>query len=105
MSAGSIKFSKLFGASLVFIGVLLAACSPKPKQEAAETATPVQVAVAIEGAVQHTITANAILLPLNQANVTSKISAPVRRILVNRGDQVREGQLLAILENRDLAAV
>jgi HlyD family secretion protein len=104
MSAGSIKFSKLFGVSLVFIGVLLAACSPKPKQEAAETATPVQVAVATEGPVQHTITANAILFPLNQANVTSKISAPVRRILVNRGDHVREGQLLAILENRDLAA-
>src|SRR5437588_4080322 len=103
MSAGSIKFSKLFGVSLVFIGVLLAACSPKPKQEAAETATPVQVAVATEGPVQHTITANAILFPLNQATVTSKISAPVRRFLVNRGDHVRQGQLLAVLENRDLA--
>ncbi len=39
-----------------------------------------------------------------QANVTSKISAPVRRILVNRGDHVKAGQLLAELESRDLAA-
>src|SRR4029079_17796122 len=40
----------------------------------------------------------------NQANVIPKISAPVRRILVNRGDHVRAGQLLAELEVRDLAA-
>jgi multidrug efflux pump subunit AcrA (membrane-fusion protein) len=84
--------------------ILLAGCSSKPKEEAAEAATPVQVATATKGPVQHTITANAILFPLNQSNVTSKISAPVRRILVNRGDHVRQGQLLAVLESRDLAA-
>ena len=33
-----------------------------------------------------------------------KISAPVKRFLVQRGARVKEGQLLAILENRDLAA-
>src|SRR6185312_3346726 len=32
------------------------------------------------------------------------ISAPVKRFLVNRGDHVKPGQLLAELENRDLAA-
>ena len=36
--------------------------------------------------------------------MTSKISAPVRRILVNRGDHVKAGQLLAELESRDLEA-
>jgi RND family efflux transporter MFP subunit len=89
---------------LLSTGIFLAACSSKPKQEAAEAATPVQVATATKDPIQHTITANAILFPLNQSNVTSKISAPVRRILVNRGDHVRQGQLLAILESRDLAA-
>ncbi len=33
-----------------------------------------------------------------------KISAPVRKFLVKRGSPVREGQLLAVLENRDLTA-
>src|SRR5438105_899067 len=89
---------------LLMTGIFLAACSPKPKEGAAEAATPVQVATAIKGPVQHTITANAILFPLNQSNVTSKISAPVRRILVNRGDHVKQGQLLAVLESRDLVA-
>jgi multidrug efflux pump subunit AcrA (membrane-fusion protein) len=41
---------------------------------------------------------------VNQANITAKISAPVKRFEVNRGDHVRQGQLLAVLEDRDLAA-
>src|SRR4029078_5505141 len=59
---------------------------------------------ALRGAIDHVITADAVLYPINQANVIPKISAPVRRILVNRGDHVRAGQLLAELEVRDLAA-
>ena len=50
------------------------------------------------------VTADAVLYPINQSNVTSKISAPVKRVLVNRGDHVRAGQLLAELESGDLAA-
>jgi multidrug efflux pump subunit AcrA (membrane-fusion protein) len=34
----------------------------------------------------------------------AKISAPVQKFYVNRGDHVKEGQLLAVLENRDLTA-
>ena len=33
-----------------------------------------------------------------------KISAPVSKFYVNRGDHVKAGQLLATLENRDLVA-
>ena len=33
-----------------------------------------------------------------------KISAPVQKFLVKRGSPVHQGQLLAVLENRDLAA-
>ncbi|MGO4884168.1 MAG: efflux RND transporter periplasmic adaptor subunit [Bryobacteraceae bacterium] len=50
------------------------------------------------------IEADGILYPRNQASVVPKISAPVKTFYVNRGDHVREGQLLALLENRDLAA-
>jgi multidrug efflux pump subunit AcrA (membrane-fusion protein) len=54
--------------------------------------------------VQQIVTAEAILFPLTQSGVMPKISAPVREFLVNRGDHVRQGQLLAVLENKDLAA-
>ncbi len=33
-----------------------------------------------------------------------KIAAPVEKFYVNRGDHVKQGQLLAVLENRDLTA-
>ena len=53
----------------------------------------------MRGAIDHMVTADAVLYPINQANVTPKISAPVKRVLVNRGDHVRAGQLLAELES------
>jgi HlyD family secretion protein len=78
----------------------------KPKEAASdeEPPTPVQVEDARVGPIDHVITADAVLYPINQANVTSKISAPVRRVLVNRGDHVKANQLIAELESRDLAA-
>jgi multidrug efflux pump subunit AcrA (membrane-fusion protein) len=74
------------------------------KEQEAEPVTPVQVAPAIRGSIRVIVNADAVLYPRDQANITPKISAPVRRFLVNRGDHVRQGQLLAELENRDLAA-
>ena len=69
-----------------------------------EAPTPVTVEPALRGAIDHVISADAVLYPINQANVIPKLSVPVRRILVNRGDHVRAGQLLAELETADLAA-
>lgn len=92
--------------TLLIIAALLAGCgkSSDKKDDAAELepAIPVTVEPVLRGAIDHVITADAVLYPINQANVTPKISAPVRRILVNRGDHVRAGQLLAELETGDL---
>jgi len=80
----------------------LAACSKQPPEQA--PLVSVQTAVAQQGPIQETIRAEAILYPKNQAAITPKITAPVRRFYVNRGSRVHQGQLLAELENRDLAA-
>lgn len=69
-----------------------------------EAPTPVQVETVRKGPIDHVVTADAVLYPVNQANVTAKISSPVRRVLVNRGDHVKAGQLLIELESADLAA-
>src|SRR6185312_5942334 len=92
-------------AALILTAALLAGCG-KAKDQPAETEppTPVLVETAVLGAIDHVVTADAVLFPINQANVTPKISAPVRRMLVNRGDHVRAGQLIAELESSDLAA-
>jgi HlyD family secretion protein len=73
----------------------------EPKQQ---VVAPVRVAPAIKGSIRLIVNADAVLSPRDQATVVPKIGAPVRRFLVNRGDHVKQGQLLAELENRDLAA-
>jgi multidrug efflux pump subunit AcrA (membrane-fusion protein) len=83
---------------------MLIGCGGKTEKKEAEAPTPVMVETAVRGAVDHMVIADAILYPINQANVTPKLTAPVRRMLVNRGDHVKAGQLLAELESGDLAA-
>ncbi|HEX3684475.1 MAG TPA: efflux RND transporter periplasmic adaptor subunit [Bryobacteraceae bacterium] len=86
---------------------LLAGCSGNSNRTAAdeaEPATPVQVAAAKLDTIHSTIAAEAILYPVKQANIMPKISAPVARFLAQRGDHVRQGQLVAVLEDRDLIA-
>ncbi|MBV8828390.1 MAG: efflux RND transporter periplasmic adaptor subunit [Acidobacteriaceae bacterium] len=88
--------------------VLLLACSAKPKTAEAggeaEPATPVQVETAKKGTMHETVTVEAVLYPVRQANIVPKISAPVQQFLVQRGAHVKEGQLVAVLEDRDLVA-
>jgi HlyD family secretion protein len=87
--------------------LILAGCSRSSKQDAkgeAESAAPVQVETATLSTIHSMIEAEAILYPAQQANIIPKISAPIARFLVQRGDHVRQGQLLAVLEDRDLAA-
>ncbi len=83
--------------------LFLGGCS-KVQEKEAEPVVPVQVAAARREAIQRTITADGILRALDQSTIMPKISAPVSEFRVNRGDHVQKGQLLAVLENRDLAA-
>lgn len=80
---------------------LMAGCSSEGAQEPVVT---VQVASVEKTTIEHTIPAQAILFPRQQAAIVPKISAPIQKFLVNRGSQVHEGELLAVLEHRDLAA-
>ena len=91
---------KLLGALLLPMALL-----PGCKKEAApETVVTVQAAHPEQGPISEHIVADAVLAPLAQAALTPKITAPVRRFYVQRGSKVKEGELLATLENNDLAA-
>lgn len=88
------------------LAAFLAGCGGAKKEAAdVEAPTPVQVETVRKGPIDHIVTADAVLYPVNQANVTAKINSPVRRVLVNRGDHVKAGQLLIELETKDLAAM
>jgi len=83
---------------------LIACGKAKEKESEVEPPRPVQVEAVRRGPMDRIITANAALYPINQANVTPKISSPVKKVFVNRGDHVKEGQVIAELEATDLAA-
>jgi multidrug efflux pump subunit AcrA (membrane-fusion protein) len=92
-------------AALLLVALTLlafAACSKEPADK--EPTVSVQAVAAEKTELEETITAQAVLFPLQQAAITPKISAPVHKFYVNRGSKVHKDQLLAQLENRDLTA-
>jgi multidrug efflux pump subunit AcrA (membrane-fusion protein) len=89
------------------IAFVVASCAKKAASDSGDaeaTATPVQVATATQQSLDQIVTAEAVLFPLKQASINPKISAPVQRFLVQRGDHVHTGQALAVLEDADLRA-
>jgi HlyD family secretion protein len=87
----------------VACGLLLISACSKDKGDKEPTVT-VQVVPVEKTTIEHVIKSDAILFPKQQAAIVSKISAPVQKFLIKRGSPVHQGQLLAILENRDLSA-
>jgi len=94
-----IYISLLGAASVIFTS----GCSHQQVAEE-EAPAPVQVAAVTQDTVRRTVTADGTLFPVDQWNVMPNITAPVQKFLVNRGDSVKEGQLLAVLESKGLVA-
>src|ERR1700680_1726963 len=84
--------------------LLLSGCSKNAAQDTAEAPAPVQVTAVTQETIRRTVEGDGVLYPQDQAGVVPKVSAPVQRFMVNRGDRVRAGQVVATLENRDLSA-
>ncbi len=95
------KTGRILLAALAVTIVPLPGCK---KEAPAETQVTVQAEHPEQGPVTEHFTADAVLAPLAQAAIAPKISAPVRKFYVQRGARVKEGELLATLENSDLAA-
>jgi len=91
------------GCLLLACALLSQACSKTDNTE-----VPALVTVQAEhpeiGAISEHIVADATLSPLAQAAISPKITAPIKAFYVQRGSKVKAGQLLAVLENRDLTA-
>ena len=88
----------------VFAAALWFAAGCKKEEKEKEPVVSVQVTPAAKGAISQMVTADAVVFPLRQATVAPKITSTVADFKVQRGSRVRKGQLLAILENKDLAA-
>jgi multidrug efflux pump subunit AcrA (membrane-fusion protein) len=81
--------------------IFLHGCSSAEKEP-----TPlvsVQVTPAKRAPIELEVTSDAVVYPLQQAILTPKITSTIAKFYVQRGTRVKQGQLLALLENRDLA--
>jgi HlyD family secretion protein len=81
--------------------LVLGGCSKEEKEK--DPVVTVQVTPAKRATISQTVSAEAVIYPLEQATVAPKITAPITEFKVQRGSRVKKGQLLAVLENRDLA--
>ena len=89
---------------MLVTGLVLLGCTAKEAEDPqAEHVVTVDVAPVLSSPISLKITADALLYPRQQAAIVPKISAPVKKFYVDRGARVGAGQLLAELENRDLA--
>jgi len=89
-------------AAVVFLPLCTGGCSKAEKEK--EPVASVQVTPAEKGSIAQIISAEAVVFPLQQATVAPKITSTIAEFKIQRGSRVRKGQLLAILENKDLAA-
>jgi multidrug efflux pump subunit AcrA (membrane-fusion protein) len=81
-------------------GIILGSCN-KPKEKE-KGPPPVQVTAVTQATIRRVVQGDGALFPVDQAGVMPKLAAPVKQFYVNRGAHVKRGQLLALLENRDL---
>jgi multidrug efflux pump subunit AcrA (membrane-fusion protein) len=88
------------------IAAALPACSRDTKAAAVESIEPlaVTVATAARADVADTFEAGGVVQARTTATMMSRILAPVREIHAAPGDRVRAGQVLIVLDGRDLAA-
>jgi RND family efflux transporter MFP subunit len=96
--------SLLVGVALV-TGLTLPACSRSAKT-ASEPADAIPVTVATAGMAElaDTFEAGGIVRARTTAALMARILAPVREVRAVPGDRVRSGQVLIVLDGRDLAA-
>jgi RND family efflux transporter MFP subunit len=84
-------------------GVLMSGCA-KPEAAEVEQPAPVQVTGVTQEPIRRIVAGDGVLFAVGQTSVMPNINKPVVKFYVNRGDHVKQGQLVATLEARDLKA-
>lgn len=91
----------MLSALLLASAALLQGCGGSEKEPTPLVA--VQITPAKRGPIELAVSSDAVVYPLQQAVITPKITSTIAKFYVQRGSRVKQGQLLALLENADLA--
>jgi HlyD family secretion protein len=86
------------------VALLLGGCAKHPAKPQPLAAAQVPIAVAQNGTVSPASTLGGIIVPYQNVQIQSQLTEPVDAVLVNEGDHVKAGQVLARLDTRDLEA-
>jgi multidrug efflux pump subunit AcrA (membrane-fusion protein) len=90
---------------IIFCAVLLlAGCKKEQAESAPKPVVEVKTAKAEVADLRLSAEAPATIFPREQANLTSRITARILRLNARKGDAVKAGQTLVLLENSDLLA-
>ncbi len=106
MTDMTLRHSSLLAGSALVISLALPACSRGPKTAASEPpdAIPVAVAPIAMADITDAFEAGGVVQARTTATIMARILAPIREVHAVPGDHVRAGQVLIVLEARDLAA-
>ena len=97
----------ILGLGLSFTAVFaVLGCSSRPKPSEADAAEipSASVAAVTRGTIAHTLNLAGQFQPYQVIDVHAKVSGYIRRIYVDIGDKVHQGQVLAVLEVPELGA-
>lgn len=90
-------------AALVALTALLVACS-REEASVAPGPTPVRVAAVVAGPAAAPIESTGIIAARDEQRLSFKVGGLVQQVVVREGDMVRRGQLLARLDQTEIAA-
>jgi HlyD family secretion protein len=91
-------------AGLAVMALLAGASGCGGEAQTPEPVVSVQTKPAQRATISHVVSSEAVVFPLQQATIAPKITSTIADFKVQRGSRVKKGQLLAVLENKDLEA-
>ncbi len=89
--------------SCIYLCLFLSSCAHQ-EEVSTKPIVDVKVALAQVADLRIAVRAPATIHSREQANIAPRITAPIRELRVRKGDTVSSGQVLALLENRDIIA-
>ena len=99
------RASRLAPVIVLAAAALASGCSRQAaRTRTAASPNPIPTAVARQTTVRATSIISGEIAPLQNVAITSALSEPADRVIVNEGDRVEAGQVLAVLDTADLRA-
>lgn len=84
--------------TLGVVAIAAASCAWWLFSARADTRPPYRVHTVALGSVENTVSAVGVLQPLNYVDVGTQVSGQLRKIYVDNGQKVKEGQLIALID-------